>query len=100
MLSNGPVSSKVGIQGRNAQSTMETELVMATLTVKEAIFCSNMMLELGFKERSGSVPLYIDNTSVLHVAGNRTYSPRAKHIALRYFFVQEVVEEGKMIIHL
>ena len=44
-----------------------------------------------------SVPLYIDNTSALHVADNRTYSPRAKHIALRYFFVQELV--GKVTIH-
>ena len=46
------------------------------------------------------MPLYIDNTSAIHVAGNRTYSPRAKHIALRYFFVQELVEEGKITIRL
>ena len=67
--------------------------------MKEAVFCSNMMLELGFKEGFGSVPLYIDNTSAFHVAGNRTYSPRAKHIALRYFFVQELVDRGKITIH-
>ena len=43
--------------------------------------------------------MYIENTSALHVAGNRTYIPRAKHIALRYyFFVQELVE-GKVSIH-
>ena len=88
MLSNGPISLKVGIQGLTAQSTMEAELVAVALTMKEAVLSINMMLELGFKEGFGSVPLYIDNTSALHVAGNRTYSPRAKHIALRYFFVQ------------
>ena len=65
----------------------------------EVVFCSNMMLELGFNEGFGSVPLYIDNTSALHVIGKRTYSPRAKHIALRYFFVQDLVEEGKITIH-
>ena len=32
-------------------------------------------------------------------AGNRTYISRAKHIALRCFFVQELVEEGKVDIH-
>ena len=69
MLPNGPISSKVGIQGQTAQSAMETELVMAALTMKEVVFCSNIMLELGFKERFGSVPLYIDNTSALLVAG-------------------------------
>ena len=61
----------------------------APLTIKEAVFCSNIMLELGFKEGLGNVPLYIGNTSALHIAGNRTYSPRAKHIALRYLYVQE-----------
>ena len=70
---------------------MKAELVAAALTMKEAVFCSNIMLELGFKEGFGSVPFYIDHTSALHVAGNRTYSPRAKHIALRYFFAQELV---------
>ena len=78
---------------------MKAELVAAALTMKEAVLCSNIMLELGFKEEFGSVPLYTDNTSALHVARNRTYSPRAKHIVLRYFFVQELVEEGKIIIN-
>ena len=100
MLSNGPISFKVGIQGLTTQSTMEAELVAAPVTMKETVFCSSMMLELGFKEWFGSVPLYIDNTSALHVSGNRRYNPRAKHIALRYFFVQELVEEGKITIHL
>ena len=70
------------------------------LTMKdEAVFCSNMMSELGFGESFGSVPLHIDNTSALHIAGNRTYIPCAKHIGLRYyFFVQELVE-GKVSIH-
>ena len=58
-----------------------------------------MMMELGFTEGFRSVPVSMDNTSALHVAGNRTFSPRAKHIALRYFFVQELVKEGKVTIH-
>ena len=95
MLANAPTSFKVGLQGLTAQSTMEAKLVAAALAMKEAVFFSNMMLELGFEKSFSSVPLYIDNTSALHVAGNRTYSPRAKHIELRYFFVQELVEEGK-----
>ena len=99
MLVNAPISLKVELQGLTAQSTMEAELVAEALAMKEAVFCSNMVLELGFDESFGSVPLYIDNTSALYVAGNRTYSPRAKHVALRYFFVQELVEEGKVSIH-
>ena len=99
MVANGPISFKMGLQGLTAQSTMEAELMAAALTMKEAVLCSIMMLELGFYESFGSVPLHIDNTSVLYVAGNRTYRPRAKHIALRYyFFVQELVEESNVSI--
>ena len=98
MLSNGPINFKVGIQGFTAQSTMEAELVAVAPTMKKAVFCSKIMLGVGFKEGFGSVPLYINNTSVFHVAGNRTYRPRAKHIALRYFFAQELVKEGKITI--
>ena len=98
-LSDGPVSFKVGLQGLTAQSTMEAELVAAALTMKETVFCSNMMKELGFGMRFDNVPVYIDSTSTLHVAGNQTYSPRVKHVALRFFFVQELVKEGRISIH-
>ena len=79
---------------------MEAELGAAALSMKEeAVICSNIMLELVFEKGFGSVPLCIVDTSALHIAGNRIYIPRAKHIALRYyFFVQELVE-GKIIIH-
>ena len=86
-LANAPVSFKVGLQGLTAQFTMGAELVAAALAMKEAVFCSNMMKELGFGTRFDSVPRYIDNASALHVAGNRTYSSRVKHVALRYFFI-------------
>ena len=99
-MANAPIIFKVGLQGLTAQPTMEAELVAAALTMKEeAVFFSNMMSELGFGESFGSVPLHIDNTSALYIAGNHTYILRAKHIALRdYFFVQELVE-GKVGIH-
>ena len=99
MPSNDPISFKVGIQGLTAQSTMEAELMAAALTMKVAVLCSNMMLELGFKEEFGSAPLFTDSISALHVAGNRTYSPRAEHITLRHFFVQGLVGESKITIY-
>ena len=87
ILANGPISFKVGLQSLTAQSTMEAELVAAAIAMKESLFFRNMM-ELGFTEGFRSIPIYIDNTSALHVVGNRTFSPRANHIALRNFFVQ------------
>ena len=96
MMSNGPVSFKVGLQGITAQSTMEAELVAAALAMKEAVYCANMMQELGFGEKFKYLPLHIDNTSALHVAGNHTFSSRAKHVALRLFYIREIVQECRL----
>ena len=49
--------------------------------------------------RFDSVPLHIDNTSALHVARNRTCSSRVKHVAPRYFFIQELVKEDGITVH-
>ena len=72
------------VQSLTAMSTMEADLVAAALAIKEAVFCSNMLIGLGFG-KDEKVPLYIDNTATLHVIGNRAYSSRTKHIALRFF---------------
>ena len=100
MVANAPIIFKVELEGLTAQPTMEAELVAMALAMKEeAVLFSNMMSELGFGESFGSVPLHIDYTPALYIAGNHTYIPRAKHTALRYyFFVQELVE-GKVGIH-
>ena len=78
---------------------MEAELVAAATAMKKSLFCRNIMMELGFTEEFRGALVYIDNTSALHVVGNKTFSPWAKHIALRYVFVQELVKEGKVPIH-
>ena len=70
-----------------------------TRTVKEMVFCSNMMKELGSDTRFDRLPLCPDNTSALHVTKNRTYIPRVKHVALRYFVVQELMRKARINIH-
>ena len=66
--------------------------------MKEAVFCSNVLIELGFGKEFEKVPLHMDNTATLHVIGNRAYSSRTKHIALRFFYIRELVSEGKITI--
>ena len=90
-LVSAPISFNVGLQEL-------TELVATALIMKEPMFCSHMMKELGFGTRFDSVPLHLDNTSTLHVAGNQTCSPRVKRVVLRYFFVQELGREGRISI--
>ena len=55
MLVNASINFRVGLQGPTAQFTMEAELVATALTMKEAVFCSNILLELGFDEQRAVV---------------------------------------------
>ena len=71
----------------------------AALSMKEVVFYSNMMTEMGFKDNFKTVQLFIDNTSTHFVIGNRAYSARTKHVALRFFYIRELVKEGKISIH-
>ena len=80
-------------------STMEAELVDSALAMNEAVFCSNMLTELGFGKEFQQVPLHIDNTATLHVISNRAFSSRTKHIALRFFYIRELVKETKITTH-
>ena len=93
------MSFKSGFQSLAAMSTMEAELVASALAMKEAVFCSNMLTELGFGKEFEQVPLHIDNTATLHVIGNRAFSSRTKHIALRFFYIRELVKENKITTH-
>ena len=88
MLSKAPISFKSGIQSLTAMPTMEAELVASALTMKQAVFCSKMMTELGFGQQFGQVPLYIDITATLHVLRNQAFSSRTKYITLRCFYVR------------
>lgn len=96
MLCKAPISFKSGLQTLTAMSTMEAELVASALAMKEAVFCQNMLTELGFGKEFSKVPLYCDNTATLHAIGNRSFSSRTKHIALRYFYIRELVAEGRI----
>ena len=58
-----------------------------------------MLTELGFGKDIAKVPLYCDNTATLNALGNRSFSSRTKHIALRFFFMRELVSEGRISIH-
>ena len=71
MLANCLISLNVGLQRLTAQSIMEAELVSAVLTMKDAVFFSNMM-GLGFEKGFSSVMLHLVSTSPLYVASDRT----------------------------
>ena len=77
---------------------MESELRVLSYGAREAVYLSNFLMELGFKTFS-SVPINSDSTGALSVAGNAMSSSKAKHIALRFFFVRKLIKRNKIILH-
>ena len=57
MLANATVSFKSNLHSLTATSTMKAELVASAFAMKEAVFCSNMLTELGFGKKFAQVPL-------------------------------------------
>ncbi|CAB1097546.1 unnamed protein product [Ectocarpus sp. CCAP 1310/34] len=87
-----------GDQGTEFTSA-KFQLIASALAMKDAVFCSNMLTELGFGKEFAQVRLYCGNTATLHALGNRSFSSREKHIALRFFYIRELVSEGRISIH-
>ena len=74
-----------------AQSSMEAEFVATALKMKEAVFRSNLMKELGFETRFDNILVYINNTSTIYVTANQTYSLRLIYVVMRFFFIHHYV---------
>ena len=74
---------------------MEAEPVAAALAIQESVYYAGMMGEPGFEKTFSCLPIDIDNTSVLHVAENNTYSSPVNHQVLRLLFVRDIIQKGK-----
>ena len=74
-------------------STTEAEYIAANLAGQEIIWLQNFFYELGYSVEKPST-LYMDNQSAVAVAKNPEHHGRLKHLDLRYYWLQDVVEEG------
>ena len=97
-LGGGLINFGPKTQSFTAQSTAKSELQALSYGAKEAVYLSNFLMELGF-ETFSSVPINSDSTGALSVAGNAMFSSRTKHIALRFFFVRELIKRNEITLH-
>ena len=88
------------MQGIVALSTTEAEFVAATTAGQEILWLRNFLSELGYKFDSPST-LHIDNRSALCVAKNPEHHGRMKHLNLRFYWLRDEVEKGRIhLVHL
>jgi hypothetical protein len=83
-----------------ALSTCEAELIALCLAMKEALFLRGILIEIGLMTQQDAVPIHEDNQGALAIAtdDSRSRSERTKHIDIKYFRVQEEVQQGTITV--
>jgi hypothetical protein len=78
-----------------AMSSCEAEYIAAATAASQAVWLSRLLSEMIGGEAQ-KVKLRIDNQSAIELSKNPVHHERTKHIDLRYHFIRECVEEGKV----
>jgi hypothetical protein len=85
-------------QSSVAQSTTEAEYVAAASCCSQLLWISYTMSDFG--EEYTHVPLQCDSTSAISFVKNTVLYSKTKHIEVRYHFLRDNVEKGKIaLIH-
>ncbi len=94
-MGTGAISWMSKLQTIVTLSTTEAEFVSACSAAQEIIWLRALFKELGYDVGAPST-LSIDNRSALSVAKNPQHHGRMKHLHLRFFWLREVVNDGKV----
>jgi hypothetical protein len=103
MLAGAAITWNSTLQRTVAQSTMEAEYVALAEAVKEALWLSKLARELTRIQRhslpgipQGPPTICSDNDAALILAKNPERHQKAKHIDIRYHFIQDEFESGRI----
>ena len=80
-----------------ALSSCESEYMAATTAACQGIWLARLLGEIKDEELKAAV-LNVDNKSAISLSKNPVYHDRSKHIEIRYHFIRECVENGKILI--
>jgi hypothetical protein len=78
-------------------SSCESKFIAATATARQALWLRNLLLEITGKEQQ-LVTLYVDNNSAIALMKNPVFHGRSKHVDIKYHFIRECVERGKIAV--
>ncbi|CAI7794303.1 unnamed protein product [Closterium sp. NIES-54] len=91
----GPISWQSSKQGLIALSSAEAEYIALCSTTKEGLYLRELLEEAKLAQLP-SFSLFCDNQSAIRIANKNGFANRTKHIALRYFFVKDKIEKGRL----
>jgi hypothetical protein len=76
-------------------STTEAEYIAAVSAGQEILWLQNLFSKLGYDVPNPST-LHIDDQSAVAVAKNPEHHGRIKHLDLRFYWLRNVVDTGKI----
>lgn len=94
-LANGPVSWSATKQNLVTLSTMEAEYVALSQCVKEVAWLRELLSELQMEHSlENATDIMCDNQACISHANNPIESSRTKHVAIKFHYVREKVNDG------
>ena len=93
----GTISWSSKKQNVIALSSTEAEYVAQTHAAKEAMWLRSFVSEIQ-REKDKQLTILCDNQGAIALAKDSKYHARTKHIDLRYHFIREAVEDGKICV--
>ncbi|CAI7866390.1 unnamed protein product [Closterium sp. NIES-53] len=91
----GPISWQSSKQELIALSSAEAEYIALCSATKEGLYLRELLEEAKLAELP-NFTLFCDNQSAIRIANKSGFANRPKHIALRYFFVKDEIEKGRL----
>ena len=91
------ISWKTKKQQTVALSTCEAEYMSLARAMQECIYLEQMLDNLD-KYKYTKTKIYEDNQGTIAIARNPVHRQRCKHIDIKYHFIREVVNSGKVIL--
>ena len=105
MYAGCPITWSSKLQTEIALSTTEAEYIALSQAMRETIPFMNLMQEIGgvfefFNPKPKShCKVFEDNISCIKVAESPKFTPRTKHIAIKYHHFRKHVSDGTVTIH-
>jgi hypothetical protein len=98
MFAGAAVSYSSKLQTTVALSSVESEYMSASDCVRESLYVSRL-LDFLYNIRKPGMPvtLFDDAEGCIKLAGNETSTKRTRHISVRYHFIREHIESGKIV---
>ncbi|CAI7768799.1 unnamed protein product [Closterium sp. NIES-53] len=91
----GPISWDSSKQELVSLSSAEAEFIAACAATREGLYLQELLDEAKFVTPN-QFTLQCDNQSAITIANKPGFVNRTKHISLRYFFVKDAIDKGRM----